>query len=122
MNSLNNALQCIDIILEKKVIDPVLLDIGKISSIADYFIIASGRSSRQVRGIAEHLQKRMKEKGFKVLGIEGERDGFWTLLDYGEIVVHLFFQPARKLYDLEGLWSEASRVNINEKIPKEETQ
>jgi ribosome-associated protein len=118
MNPLDKALLCVEILLERKAIDPVLLKVGNLSSITDYFLIASGNSSRQVQAIAQHLQRRMKDEGLRLFGIEGEREGHWVLLDYGDIVVHLFYQPVRGFYDLEGLWVEAPRVEINEKSIK----
>lgn len=120
MNPLDKALLCVNIILERKATDPILFEVGKLTSITDYFVIASGISSRQVQAIAQHLEKRMKGEGFTPFGIEGERDGHWILLDYGDIVVHLFYQPVREFYDLEGLWIEAPRVEIDEKVLKGE--
>ena len=112
MNPLDKALICVDIIRERKATDLVLFEVGTLTSIADYFLIASGKSSRQVQAIAQHLQSRMKEEGFTRFGVEGERDGHWILVDYGDVVIHLFYQPVREFYDLEGLWVEAPRVNI----------
>ena len=120
MNPLSKALLCADIILERKATDLVLFEVGKMTSVADYFLIASGKSSRQVQAIAEHLEKRMKEEGFIPLGTEGKREGHWILLDYNDIIVHLFYQPVREFYDLEGLWVEAPRVEIAEKAVKGE--
>jgi ribosome-associated protein len=120
MNPLNKALLCVNIILERKAADPVLFKVAKLTSITDYFLIASGKSSRQVQAIAKHLQRRMKEEGFTPFGIEGERDGHWILLDYNDIVIHLFYQPVREFYDLEGLWVEAPRVEIDENAVKDE--
>jgi len=119
MNPLDKALLCVNIILERKATDPILFEVGKLTSITDYFIIASGISSRQVQAIAQHLEKRMKGEGFTPFGIEGERDGHWILLDYGDIVVHLFYQPVREFYDLEGLWVEAPRIEIDKKAVKD---
>ena len=113
MNPLDKALICVDIIRERKATDLVLFEVGTLTSIADYFLIASGKSSRQVQAIAQHLQSRMKEEGFTRFGVEGEWDGHWILVDYGDIVIHLFYQPVREFYDLEGLWVEAPRVNID---------
>lgn len=120
MNPLDKALLCVNIILERKAREPVLFEVEKLTAITDYFLIASGTSSRQVQAIAQHLQRRMKEEGFRPFGIEGERDGHWILLDYGDIVVHLFYQPVREFYDLEGLWLEAPRVEIDKKVSKSE--
>jgi ribosome-associated protein len=113
MNPLDKARLCVNIILERKAIDPVLFEVGQLTSITDYFLIASGTSSRQVQAIAQHLQTRMKQEGFTPFGIEGEREGHWILLDYSDLVVHLFYQPLREFYDLEGLWAEAPRVEMD---------
>jgi ribosome-associated protein len=112
MRTLDKAKLCLKIIGERKAIDPVLFEVGKLVSITDYFLIASGNSSRQVQAIARHLQKRMREQGFRPDGIEGEQEGHWVLMDYGDVVIHLFYQPIREFYDLEGLWIEAPRVKL----------
>jgi ribosome-associated protein len=117
MKTLDKALLAAEIIMERKAVDPVLFDVEGLTSITDYFLIASGNSSRQVQAIGRHLQKTMKEKGQKAYGIEGEQEGQWILIDYGDLVVHIFYQPVREFYDLEGLWSEAPKVGLvkNEK-------
>jgi ribosome-associated protein len=120
MNPLDKALLSVNIILERKATDPVLFEVGRLTTITDYFLIASGTSSRQVQAIAQHLERRMKEEGFIPFGIEGERDGHWILLDYGDVVVHIFYQPVREFYDLEGLWVEAPRVEIEKNAFKGE--
>ena len=116
MKALDKTKLCLKIIKERKAIDPVLFEVGKLTTITDYFLIASGNSSRQVQAITRHLQRRMREEGFRPYGIEGEQEGHWVLMDYGDIVIHLFYQPVREFYDLEGLWIEAPRVKLeNEK-------
>jgi ribosome-associated protein len=112
MQALDKAKLCLKIIMERKAIDPVLFEVGKLLSITDYFLIASGNSSRQVQAIARHLQRRMREQGFRLDGIEGEQEGHWVLMDYGDLVIHLFYQPIREFYDLEGLWIEAPRMDV----------
>jgi ribosome-associated protein len=112
MQALDKAKLCLKIIMERKAIDPVLFEVGKLLSITDYFLIASGNSSRQVQAIARHLQRRMREQGFRPDGIEGEQEGHWVLMDYGDLVIHLFYQPIREFYDLEGLWIEAPRLDV----------
>jgi ribosome-associated protein len=112
MLALEKAKLCFRIINERKAIEPVLLDVGKLSSVTDYFLIASGNSSRQVQAITQHLLRRTREKGFRPYGVEGEREGHWVLLDYGDVVIHLFYQAVREFYDLEGLWIEAPRVSL----------
>ncbi|MDY7036152.1 MAG: ribosome silencing factor, partial [Thermodesulfobacteriota bacterium] len=106
MKTLDKAFLCLQIIKERKAINPVLFEVGMLSSITDYFLVASGNSSRQVQAITRHLQKRMREEGFKSYGIEGEQEGHWVLMDYGDVVIHVFYHPVREFYDLEGLWIE----------------
>ena len=119
MQVLNKALLCLNIIKERKAINPVLFKMDKLSSITDYFLIASGNSVRQVQAISRHLKKRMDEENIKTYGSEGEQEGHWVLLDYDDVVVHIFYQPDRELYDLEGLWFEAPRIDPDEKdIPE----
>jgi len=114
MQPLDKAKLCLKIIKERKAIDPVMFEMGQLTSISDYFLIASGSSSRQVQAVTRHLRKRMREEGFRAYGVEGEQEGHWVLMDYGDIVVHLFYQPHRELFDLEGLWIEAPRVNLED--------
>lgn len=93
-----------------KALDIVLLEVGEISSFADYFLICSGKSSRQVQGIADNMEAALAEHGFKPLGIEGRSEGQWVLMDYGDVIVHVFYEPVRSFYDLESLWADAKRV------------
>ena len=119
MQSLDKSRLCFKIIMERKAIDPVMLEIGRLTTIADYFLIASGSSTRQVQAISRHLDRRMREEGCSSYGIEGDQEGQWVLMDYGDVIVHLFYQPYREYYDLEGLWIEAPRLNIQEEGPEE---
>lgn len=96
--------------LGKKAIDLVVLDVRKLSSIADVFIICSGRSNRQVAAIAEHIQVDLKRHGITPLSVEGKKQGHWVLLDYGHVIIHVFYEPVRAFYDLEGLWIDAKRI------------
>ena len=114
MQPLDKAKLCLKIIKERKAIDPVMFEVGQLTSISDYFLIASGSSSRQVQAVTRHLRKRMREEGFRAYGVEGEQEGHWVLMDYGDVVVHLFYQPHREIFDLEGLWIEAPRVNLED--------
>ena len=99
-------------VLGRKAFDLVVLDMHAITSIADVFIICSGRSNRQVIAIAEFIQTDLKKYAIKPLHVEGKKDGHWVLLDYGHIIIHVFYEPLRKFYDLEGLWSDAKRIDI----------
>ncbi|ROQ90961.1 ribosome silencing factor [Desulfosoma caldarium] len=124
MDPLSKALSCAKEADTRKALDMVLLDVSKITTVADYFLICSGRSSRQVQGIAEAVQARLRQLGVRPLGVEGEREGHWVLLDYGDVIVHIFYQPIRELYDLESLWSEGAVVPLDEHlvVPKGERE
>jgi ribosome-associated protein len=97
---------------QKKVLNLVVLDVGGITSFTDTFIIASGKSSRQVSAVAEHVIHCLKKEGIRPLGVEGLQQGHWVLIDYGDVIIHIFFEPIREFYDLEGLWSDAKRIKI----------
>ena len=99
---------------ERKAVDPVLLHVEGLTSVADYFLIASGNSTRQVQAIGRHLQRTLREAGLRAYGTEGEQEGQWVLMDYGDVVIHIFYQPLREFYDLEGLWSEAPRMQASD--------
>lgn len=103
--------------LDKKAIEPVLLDVNELCSYTEYILIVSGRSDRQVDAIANAISAQMKQLGRTALGAEGIRAGQWALLDLGDVVVHIFHHPARLHYDLESLWIDAPRVDIE--IPDE---
>jgi ribosome-associated protein len=94
----------------KKAIDLVVLDVRELTSVADAFIICSGRSNRQVSAIAEYIQVDLKKRGIKPLSVEGQKEGHWALLDYGHVIIHIFFGPVRDFYDLEGLWVDAEKI------------
>ncbi len=98
----------------------VALDVRTLTSIADVFIILSGRSNRQVSAIGEFIRRNLKEQGIKPLSIEGMKEGHWILLDYGHIIIHVFYEPIRDQYDLEGLWTDAKRIDIEKHAIVEE--
>ena len=100
----------------RKVIDLVGLDVRGLTSVADFFLICSGSSNRQVTAIAEFIKKDLKEHGIRSLSIEGTKEGHWVLLDYGHILFHVFYEPVRELYDLEGLWADAHRIELGNYI------
>jgi ribosome-associated protein len=94
--------------------DLLVLDVKSLSSLGDYFLICSGGSKRHVQALAQHLQATLKQVGLKPLGLEGADEGHWVLLDYIDVVIHLFIKPLREFYDLEGLWVEAHRLPVEE--------
>jgi len=102
----------LDALSGRKVKNLSVLDVRGLTSMADFFILCSGRSSRQVAAIAEHAEKKLK-KDSKImpLTVEGKKEVRWALLDYGDVVIHIFFEEARTFYDLDGLWSDAKRID-----------
>ena len=96
--------------LGKKAIGLVILDVRELTSIADVFIVCSGNSNRQVSAIAEYIQVDLKKQGIKPLSVEGIKEGHWVLLDYGHVIIHVFYEPVRNFYDLEGLWVDADKI------------
>ena len=97
-------------VLGKKALSVVMLDVRGLTSIADVFLICSGRSNRQVMAIAEFVRVELKKHGIRPLSVEGTKDGHWVLLDYGHVIIHIFYEPVREFYDLEGLWIDAKRI------------
>lgn len=88
-----------------KAVDITVLDVRNMTSITDFMIVASGNSSRHVKSLINNVVIKIKAKGIKPLGIEGEKDGQWCLVDVGDIVVHVMLPPVREFYQLEKLWS-----------------
>jgi ribosome-associated protein len=105
-------LLCANAALEKKARDVIVLNVRQISAFADYFIICSGTSDRQVRAVAAAIQENLKKEGITPLGVEGEPAGRWILLDYDDVIIHVFLESVRTFYDLERLWSEAPQMTI----------
>lgn len=99
-------------VLDKKALDVVILDVRGRSSYADYLVLASGESERQVAAMADGVEDKLREEGLRPLGSEGHDTGQWVLLDYGEVVAHLFHTEMRAFYDLEGLWADAHRESV----------
>ena len=94
-------------------VDPVILDISRLTSIAHYFVIAHGNSDRHVRAIAQNIQEELEKDKVPVWHLEGLSEGRWVLLDYGSIIVHVFYRDLREFYGLERLWGNAPQVTTN---------
>jgi ribosome-associated protein len=90
-----------------------VLDLRKLTAMVDYFVLATGTSRRQIHAMADEIDRVMNEHGETKIGIEGYRESRWVLLDYGDVVVHLFDDETRRYYDLENLWGDAPRVEWN---------
>lgn len=110
--SRERALLCVNASLEKKAKDLIILNVREASAFADYFILCSGTSDRQVRAVAAAIRENLKRAGILPLGIEGEDAGRWILLDYDDVIIHVFLESARTFYDLERLWSGATRMAV----------
>ena len=108
------ALACAAAALEKKAVDVSILDVQGLTSLADYFVVCSGRSDTQVRAIAEGIEAACRATRRRPLAVEGAALGKWILIDLGDVLVHVFQQPIREFYDLEKLWSRARSVELPE--------
>ena len=111
-SSKEKAFLCAQALMDRKAIGLVILEVKDLSSFTDYFLICSGNSDRQVQAIAGHAEEKLGKEGLRPLGIEGKREGRWVLLDYGDVVIHVFYHPVREFYDLERLWSEAPQLEL----------
>ncbi len=113
------ALQVTKALDEKKGMDIKLLKIGKVSSLADYFIICTGTSNTHVKTLCDYAEYTFDVLGEPMLGREGHRGNAWELLDFGSVVVHVFTEEARKFYDLERLWADAEVVDLSDIVKPE---
>ena len=103
------AYECID---EKKGIDIKIIDISKVSVLADYFIIAGGSNIKQVQSIADNIEEKLGKEGVSPKSIEGYRTSNWILMDYRDVIIHIFNQEDRLFYDLERIWMDGQTVEI----------
>ena len=106
----------VEALLEKKVVNPVILNLKKFQTFTDYFIIASGTSNKHVQALADSVKECNKKNKFPLLGEEGYQEAKWVLLDYGELIVHIFDENVREFYDIEGLWLEAEKIDTESLI------
>lgn len=111
LSSQERALKCAELAFDKKAFDIHALDISKVSSIADFMVIISGASDRQVKAITDSIRIGLKKYG-KVNDVEGESEGKWVVMDYGDVLVHIFHEPLRSYYDLDGLWRMAPELEL----------
>lgn len=107
------ALLCAAAAQDKKALDMALMDVAVLTGYTDYFLVVSGRSTRQASAIAENVLRVLKKAGRPPIGREGFSEGRWILLDFGEVVVHVFHQPVREFFDLDSLWGDAPRVKLD---------
>ncbi len=104
---------CINAVLQKKASEIVVLNLKDISAFTDYMIVCSGSSEREVQAIAQAIQLFLKKAEIRPMGVEGEANGQWILLDYDDVVISVFYEPVRAFYDLENLW-DAPRMKVDE--------
>ncbi len=107
------ANRAVDILKNKKAKDIKLLDIHEISAISDYFVIATGNSTTQVQAMCDELEEKMDQAGYEMHHKEGFRNGRWVLLDFNNIIIHLFHDEERQFYNLERLWIDAKSVLVD---------
>lgn len=99
-----------DVILDKKGHDLVVIEVDKVSSLTDYLVVATVDNSRQLQAIAAEIETKMKGENAPRLGVEGVEQGWWVLLDFGDVIVHLMQEEARRYYDIEQLWADGDVV------------
>ena len=104
------ARTAVDVASDKKAFDVVLLDIRDVTTIADYFVICSGNNSRQIQAIADAIDEELGKRGARLFHREGKADTGWMLLDFGDVIVHIFGPKEREYYRIEHLWNEAKTV------------
>lgn len=97
---------------ERQAIDPKVLDISEISVLADYFMIASARNKNHLRALSEEVQQAMSKAGYEPKQIEGQHDTAWILMDYRDIIIHLFDEENRLYYDLERIWRDGKEIHV----------
>lgn len=100
-------------IFNRKTVSVSAIDVRELTSYADTIVIIEGNSTRQVTSLAEYLIKELKNKKYSLLGKEGVKEGEWALLDYGDIIVHVFETDAKSFFNLEGLWADAPRIDLS---------
>ncbi len=118
ISSWEKALLLTRFALDKKACDLIVLDVHEHTSIADYFIVCSGRSDRQVQSIAQGIEENAAEEGLRPYAVEGAQRGHWALIDFSDVIVHVFYEPVREFYDLDGLWGQAPKAKLPEPVAK----
>lgn len=119
MQSQDRAQKCAAFVLDKKAYNVRILDVRKISSLTDFLVIATGSSDRQVKAAADAVHLGLKkEYDTMPLAVEGLSEGRWVLIDYGDVMVHVFHEPVREFYDLDGLWCDAEEIQVLDEAPQ----
>lgn len=113
-DSLATALACAAAALDKKAYDLVVLDVHELTSVANYFVLCTGRSDTQVQAIAQSVEDNLRRAGEKPIGVEGLPQAHWVLIDFADVIVHIFYEPQRTFFDLDRLFAKAPRVELPE--------
>jgi ribosome-associated protein len=106
------ARSIVNLAQDKNAEQPVALHVTEVCGYTDVIVICHGRSTRQVQTIVGHVTSQMKKLGEYAAAVEGEKEGLWVLVDYGDVVFHVFFEPMRPYYDLEGIYPDAPKIDI----------
>jgi ribosome-associated protein len=114
--SLAKAFLSVQSAANKKAENIKVLDLKEISSFTDYFVVCSGHSDRQVQAIADSIVIQLKEDGFTPISVEGYREGRWVVVDFGDVVIHVFLDALRDYYDIENLWHDARKVPVPQEL------
>lgn len=114
MNNKEIALKAAAVLLKKKAIDVVVIDITEKSSFADYFVIASGSSERQVGTLADEMEDQFSKEGLIAKSVEGKNTSGWILMDFGDVIVNIFTVEQRERYKIEKVWSDCTFLEIDE--------
>ena len=119
MTSLEQAKEIVKVMDNMKAKDIRLINIQEISSLGDYFVIASASNTTQVKAIADEIEDQMTKQGIEPNRVEGRQSAQWILLDYYDVMVHIFLEEARNFYNLERLWSDAPQVDISDLLTRD---
>lgn len=111
MTSEEKAKKIAEFLDDKKAIDIKILGIAQVSTLADYFVVCTCTSSTQLKACEDEVEEKMSELGYEAAHIEGYRSGTWILMDYSDVVVHIFMEETRNFYDMERLWADADEIN-----------
>lgn len=113
MHAIEKAKKIAECLDNKKGRRITVLEVGELTSISDYFVIASGGSAAQVKAMADEVEEKLREAGYTPVHMEGYQVATWILLDYSDVVVHIFLEETREFYDIERLWTDAKKIELN---------
>ena len=118
MQTIELVKKVVESLEDKKAEDITVIDITEVSSIADYFIIADGNNNNQVQAMVDNVDETLGRAGFEAKQIEGTRNSSWVLMDYGDMIVHVFDEENRLFYDLERIWRDGKELDISQFLEK----